>query len=659
MGDNIETIIMIIVFIVAPIVKRLFTKKEEDATWADEASTEPEPYPESPAPYPAPYPDPDFDPYPSAPAPYAAPAPQIPEWETERQEVLAKLAGIATHADSVAASARVERITIRFVDTLENFVARPARRWMEQLNRSNAAPPQEVYWDLRVMEMVFGQVESFIGQRRNQALAPRLGDADAFALSCYEPVAQFAAAEGLDLASNTPVCEFGPYDLSIATGFIPSGLAPIYLPPDFFQRIAWWPALAHEIGHDFYRATEGLDEELRAEIGLVSASAGRRPLAFGQQGLSMHELVRVFGGWFEELFCDVFGTLMCGPAYVWTMIEHFATPYDASQIVRVRIDHTGRYGEHPPRHLRFLAAVHVLELDGRANEANELREEWERLHGEPDGIYFPIAGQLIGIPVQPLAAVATDIAGRLYGDRMSVFNGYSLSSIPGVDYGPHAHAEAERVRNELLRGQVPHHTGARSVISGAVLAWHDAPERERELIRLARAAIAAEGSFEDDVDAYDVALQRGAANAEIGGLAEAREAFLLHTILSPSPSMRRMGLGVRRGGFLSRSVLPLPRFSPAGAPGAWAAASRCTSRWAGAASSTVSSRCCVRCSTTSSSSATSRSPSLTSACPCCPTRFRARGRCAASRRRWCGARSRACSWSRAICRFSTPTSSAT
>lgn len=563
--DTIKTIIMIVVFIVAPLVQRLFKKKKkkdttwDDQDWADAAgATEPEPYPEEPPAYPEPAPTAlaptDFDPYPSAPALYVAPEPELSEWETERQQALEKLEVIAKHAEQLARSSRVERITRRFVATLEDFVARPARKWIEQLGRSNAAPPPELYGDLELMELVLGQVESFIGQRRNKVLAPKLGDADAFALSCYEPVAQFAQAEGLGLTSNTPVTELGPFDLSIWTGFMPSGLAPIFLPQDFFERISWWPALAHEIGHDFYNATEGLAQQLRAHLGLTSAELGSRPLAFDQQGLSMEELVRVFGGWFEELFCDVFGTLMCGPAYVWTMIEHFAVPDDPAQIVRVRVDGTGlRYDEHPPRHLRFLAALHVLELIGQRDDVAELRAAWERLHGEPDGIYFPIGGQLIGIPLEPLATVATDLAGRLYGERMAAFNGYSLGSVPGLDFGPHANAEAERVRDELLAGQVPHHTGARSVVAGAVLAWHRASAREPEIIRLARAAIAAEGTFEDDVDAYDRAKQRVVVDdTDIGGVDGAREAFLLHTILSPPPSLRRMGVGVRTGGFLGR-----------------------------------------------------------------------------------------------------------
>ena len=40
--------------------------------------------------------------------------------------------------------------------------------------------------------------------------------------------------------------------------------------PDFFERAAWWPAIAHEIGHDFLAAVPELDGRLRAQLGLVN-----------------------------------------------------------------------------------------------------------------------------------------------------------------------------------------------------------------------------------------------------------------------------------------------------------------------------------------------------------------------------------------------------
>src|SRR5690606_2595402 len=117
--------------------------------------------------------------------------------------------------------------------------------------------------------------------------------------------------------SAVPVTELGHYDLATWTAFVPTGFAPIFLPRDFFERAAWWPAIAHEIAHDFLAAAEGVEARMREQLGLPAEPDGARPLAFADGGITMFELRRVFGGWFEEIFADVFGVLMMGPAYAW------------------------------------------------------------------------------------------------------------------------------------------------------------------------------------------------------------------------------------------------------------------------------------------------------------------------------------------------------
>lgn len=556
-GDLIEMIILVVVFVVAPIVQRLFKKDAPEEPW--DTDFEPEPYPDAaPAPAPPmPYPGGEPPPYPDVPT-RRAPAPPPPAhahgdlWEEERAQLLGRLQDIAAEADDLAASARIERITRDFAPTLVDYVGARAKHAIYELRTSTAAPGDAVYSEVQHLDLVFGQVEMMIRQRRNKQLAPLLGDADEFASSCYQPVVDFANARGIGLTSNIPATELGPFDLSIWTGFTPTGIAPIFLPRDFFERIAWWPALAHELGHDFFRATHGLESALRQQLGMVSEYAGRRPLAFSSDGLSVHELYRVFGGWFEELFCDAFGTLMVGPAYVHTMIELFASPYDPAAIARVHLGRDGLYGEHPPRHLRFVFATEILDLLGQYDDTDDMREEWERLHGGiPDGIGFPIGGQMLGIPMEPMETITRELAQRLYSDQIAGLSEFRLPDIPGIDFGPHENAEAERVRRELLSGSVPHETNARSVIAGAVLAWHDEPDNERDFIVLARRAIDARGSFEQDVDAYrpetpDVRI--GKPSGEL----DARDAFLLHTILSPPPSLRRLGFGAKSGGFMSR-----------------------------------------------------------------------------------------------------------
>src|SRR5262249_22766124 len=132
---------------------------------------------------------------------------------------------------------------------------------------------------------------------------------------------------------------------------------------------------------------------LRDDLGLPSAEFGSRLLSPGPDGFDADDFPRLFGAWFEELFCDVFGTLMCGPAYVATMAELFSAQVDVREVLVISYDDTGnRYDPHPPRHLRVLAGCAVLERAGLHRDAKRLRREWEDRHTAargPDRILFP------------------------------------------------------------------------------------------------------------------------------------------------------------------------------------------------------------------------------------------------------------------------------
>jgi hypothetical protein len=566
-SDTVELIITLLVFVVAPLVRQIFGRKQEE-----QEQSPPIEWPEpdgddgeigtadagAPPPYPGPLPVPPPaapPPSPAAPPQPGAPASRLdPDAET-RALLVARFDALASDAARLGRDVRVSGATARFADALEHSVAGRARALRDRVASATGPAPLALFDDLRSLAIVLGQLESFVTQRHNPVLLAALGDADTLAIQCYEPVMQFSLAEGIPLRSHTPVAELGHYDLATWTAFIPTGFAPIFLPRRFFERLAWWPALAHEIAHDFLFAAEGVETGLRAELGLPSEQVGTRPLVFGGDGLSMAELRRVFGGWFEEIFADVFGVLMMGPAYGWSMIELFAMPQDPAQVIAVGIDASGRrYGVHPPRHLRLVIAARVLELVGQEDDARELRRAWSAVHGgATDRILFPLGGRLIGVPIEPMESLALELADRLYEQRFRALANRRLAEIPGVDFGPAQNARCERVAATLLAGSVPRTSDARAVVAGAVLAARRAPEREAALLRLARAAIRAEGTAEASAGAYR-AVPRAPAPVEAGGggIEALRDAILLDAILSPSPAMRRAGLGPRRRRFLER-----------------------------------------------------------------------------------------------------------
>ncbi len=472
----------------------------------------------------------------------------VAETDQDRRRFLAALDALAKSSDDLLASARITLATRRVAAVLEDYVAPRLGALRKEVATTPGLEPS--WWErLGALEMIVAVVETMIRQRRRQPLGRSLGDADAMAMACYQPIVEFASANQVPLTSATPVTLQTPFDLSLWTGFVPTGVAPLFLPRDFFDRVAWWPALAHEIGHDFLVATGDASDRLREQLGLVSQEVGQRPILLTHQGIALRDIERVFGCWFEELFADVFGTLMVGPAYGLSMIELFATTGYPLGVASVALngDRSG-YDTHPPRHLRVLLSAHVLELCDEDEVAATVRKEWQALHGEIAGIRFPVAPTgAIGVPIEPLLEIATGLADKLCASRLLAFDSHSLYDIPGVGWGPYEKAGSRRARAELMAGRPPSAESARAVIAGAVMASRRRRKKEKKIINLARRAIV--GVTEHREDAYSSGLAAGGAAGDVRSAAGLREAFVLHTMLAAPPSLRR----VRRdpGGLIS------------------------------------------------------------------------------------------------------------
>lgn len=460
-------------------------------------------------------------------------------FDIERLELVEKFTALNRTAYMLANSARHERATRLFADTIDVSVVPLAYDALTELSDPVAVVDDAHYRLYEHVSQVLAQIDTFVTQRRDPRLRAQLGDADTLALSCYQPLMNFAAAEELQLTSGRPVTQLGGYNLAIWTGFLETGLAPIFLPPQFFDNIFWWPAIAHEIGHDFLAATKGVQRGIRRQLGLPSENKGTKALPLGRVQLTEMHLWRLLGGWFEELFCDAVGTLMLGPAFGLTMVKHFAAPEDSNVILLVeRSDEQplDRYGIHPPRHLRVVACAYLLGRMGHTEEAKQVLDDWEQIHGEIEPyLLFPHGAAHVALPLEPFVSVVTEFVDRLHDEQFSVLAGYRLSQIPGVDYGVHLHAQAGEVATRLSAGQLPRTTSTRAVIAGAVLAAYAAPARATQILALARRVVVAEGTFEHIPDAYDLP---GDVSDIVTAPPSPRDAFILHTLIAPPVSLR-------------------------------------------------------------------------------------------------------------------------
>lgn len=464
-----------------------------------------------------------------------------------RRDLSEQIEHFIDHIEETARLARVARATTHIATVMEEYSLARARALRDRVKRGSGPIERDIQPQLEELHVVQDACETFVRQRQLPEFKRALGDADELARACYEPISTFAHVNRLELTSAYPVSVLTGMSLGLIASFVPTGLAPITLPRDFFADIRWWPAIAHEIGHDFFACTKNSQNRIRAELGIPAEATGARLITAASVNYIEDELIRIFGAWFEEIFCDVFGTMMMGPAYGYSMVSLFAEPDFPEQVTTVRINHSSTgYAEHPPRHLRVMWCARLLELKGEEAAADEIRAEWHALHGELTQLVYPTLIGNLGVPTEAIASIGYNLIDALYSRQFEGLDGHSLRDIPGLEYSVHRAAEARRSREEMLAGRAPSSHPTRAVIAGAVLAWHQQPERQAEFMALARRAVV--GVTEHREDAYD-----GAADMFAGDGADLQEAFLLHTLLAPPPSLRAYRGG---SGFLSRRQWP-------------------------------------------------------------------------------------------------------
>jgi len=383
------------------------------------------------------------------------------------------LSSLARNAEAESLACAREPANAPFVPTLDGIARRANESVRAVAMGASGAQVAVVRAAAEQLENLLSVVKLMASERRNPALTDLLGDSDALAAACYRPIVDFCTARGIPLASDRTATIIGGDKLYLLAVDDPSGLAPIVLPELWATDLGWWPALAHEIGHDFYLSIRGLDAELRNRLTLPRGKG----LPSGGQ-LTTRDVDSAVGAWQEELFADAFGTFMLGPSYVSTMARLFAKPSAPNQACAAQRDDAGTgYEEHPPGHVRVAAACRLLARMGYGAEADRLEATWRKLHGSPDRVFLPTrANTWVAIDDQALIARAHQLGATLYETGLDVLNGIPLRSIPGLDFGPREHELAKAARETLAAGRRPANTrDPRLLIAGAVQAWvHDA-----------------------------------------------------------------------------------------------------------------------------------------------------------------------------------------
>ncbi len=518
-------------------------------------------------------------------------------WQWDPEMARTRIADMRQRAEELLESARIDPATRRVAVVIDDYLLPQLARALSAVDDENSAaagidhddaagdPADDpairalmLYQRLESLHVVATATEVLVKQRRDPRWRKQLGDADEIARACYEPLLDFARANRFELSSADPVTIIGPFELGLWTGFIPTGVAPLFLPPRFFRDIRWWPAVAHEIGHDFLAATTHAEDRMRAQFGLLSENGGQDILSVNNDagGLQASDLRRLLGVWFEEIFCDLVGVMMMGPAYGHTMVSLFAEPHAPQHTATVATtwgpDHLPHYDEHPPRLLRVQLCAHALQLLGEDAAGRAITAEWAEIHGEQDALWLPVQEGVVGIPVEVFFDMAAELVTSLYRDGNEGLDGHALRDIPGLDYGPHIAAEIRRVQEALVIGQSPNttttaalHHSTRAIVAGAVLAWHSHPARSEEFIEAALTAIIGAADRRSDYDKTRPGHRGPRTRSAEGpdpafGLQAApvtgRDALILHTIMAPPRSVAHLRPTHMRGGMLEPKQWP-------------------------------------------------------------------------------------------------------
>jgi len=323
-----------------------------------------------------------------------------------------------------------------------------------------------------------------IARQRMLGESASLSEADTMADACYAPLIEFAVAQGLDLTTSQPLVVTGDRDFSNVPRFASTRLAPLRMPQDFENSLWGWPAIAHEVAHDFYYSLKGLEPSLRARLGLP----GKAEMPTSSAELDGAWLRSLFGAWLPEIVADTLGTIMLGPAYVETMRLAFRNPSSPQRTAAILQDRN-LIDEHPPPRLRLYMATRVLHHLGRHDEADSLWSRWEADHAEVGFYFLPLGGQWVGLSDETLHSVADSVIDALVQRAWPELEGFHLLNVPGLAYQHAEHAEVTRLSADLLRGERLD-ADVRWIIAAAVLAASAQPALHDSILRAARLSIA-------------------------------------------------------------------------------------------------------------------------------------------------------------------------
>jgi hypothetical protein len=407
-------------------------------------------------------------------------------------------------------------------------LGRQGQRLLESIPRDGAQASyehaQRFAFEVQQIETVLKVTKELLRQRASPSDRAVLGDADALATACYSPILEFARHHQLPIASNSPMTLFYPGGTFIELAFIQHKLAPIGLPQNYRHEPWWWPAIAHEIAHDFYASLPTIEPELSQKLDLEPSQPGT--INIGTEAFDRF-LYRI---WLEEIFADAVGSLMIGPAYLRAMTTIFRNPEEPERLVVVSASNDGTVDIHPPRHLRVHITGRFLHRQGFSGEARELVRAWNSEQEIPQRALFVTPSNCQAFPIEALLTLGEQIADGIYDAEIQALAGHRLADVPGLRFSALHVRRSEKARARLAAGQ-PVAFDARALIAAATDAALDHPEMVQRINEATRMSIVGVGTGERPARVRALAAGAGVAGPQANRTRRIVEAMLVEEIL--------------------------------------------------------------------------------------------------------------------------------
>jgi hypothetical protein len=299
---------------------------------------------------------------------------------------------------------------------------------------------------VQAIERIWDFYFELFGQRQSQPYADWLLSCDRIALDCYQ-----AAYMGLGVARSIPAPPPFSY---MRTGFSPATfrrriplrrlgrqLNPfplIQLP--YHRLVNPWTlgAVLHEVGHN-----------LHSDLGLARAiprNIARRLLRAGGGRF----VASVWARWNRELFADLIGLLLGGPAIVGSLMDIAGRSPTTTQTYIPR-------AVHPTPYLRPFISIELLRRMGFPDEASQYRQAWTRLYPNPQAGNIPRA--MLDTFPQAKAIVVDTVCFQPYAE----LGNKSLSQV--IRFAPKEQTMIAEAAKRLSAGTDPGIIPARFLIS--------------------------------------------------------------------------------------------------------------------------------------------------------------------------------------------------